>query len=375
MLKIAYDHQIYTLQKYGGISRYFCDLAAAIAKLDDCKIDLYAGLYQNQYLENYPNLAVRGSEFEWPIPRRIVGGINDRLNRIALRNAQPDIVHATYYSSQRLAPPYSKVILTVHDMIHERFTNAPEHSEFLRIKAKAIAAADRLICVSHSTRQDLLERFELDEERVSTIYLGFSGLTKSNQIEKSIIDRPYILYVGDRVGIHKNFTRMLQAYANSRKIRNNFKLVCFGVNSLSTAERSMMAELGIGADEVACYSGDDSILANLYLGAAVLVYPSLYEGFGIPPLEAMSFDCPVACSNTSSIPEVVADAGEYFNPAEVDSIRDAIEKVLFSNTRSAELRTKGRARLPFFSWDKCARETLAVYRSSLARAEQSYGCY
>ena len=92
------------------------------------------------------------------------------------------------------------------------------------------------------------------------------------------------------------------------------------------------------------------------------VYPSKYEGFGIPPLEAMSLDCPVICSNTSSIPEVVGDAGEYFDPYDVDSIMSSIERVLQSSVRRAELVLLGRERCKRFSWKRCAQETLAVYR-------------
>src|SRR5439155_12052756 len=104
----------------------------------------------------------------------------------------------------------------------------------------------------------------------------------------------------------------------------------------------------------------DEMLALLYRNAAAFVYPSLYEGFGIPPLEAMSVSCPVIASKTSSIPEVVGDAGEYFDPGNMESIRSAIESVLESPTRRDELVMKGRARCAQFSWARCAGETLTI---------------
>lgn len=107
------------------------------------------------------------------------------------------------------------------------------------------------------------------------------------------------------------------------------------------------------------------MLASIYANAAAFVYPSLYEGFGIPPLEAMSLGCPVICGNTSSIPEVVGDAGEYFDPNDTESMRVAIEAVLQSTGRSQELVAKGQAQRSLFSWQRCARETLDVYRSIL----------
>jgi glycosyltransferase involved in cell wall biosynthesis len=107
------------------------------------------------------------------------------------------------------------------------------------------------------------------------------------------------------------------------------------------------------------------LLAKFYIKASVFVYPSLYEGFGIPPLEAMAYKCPVVCSNTSSIPEVVGDAGVYFDPYSIESIRLATERVVESESLINDLIRKGENRLKFFSWDKCANETLKVYKSLL----------
>jgi len=107
------------------------------------------------------------------------------------------------------------------------------------------------------------------------------------------------------------------------------------------------------------------ILASYYKAASVFVYPSLYEGFGIPPLEAMSFDCPVVCSNVSSIPEVVGNAGEMFDPYDPDSLRMAIENVVDNDELRQTLIIRGRHRIQFFSWERCAQETLDVYRRVL----------
>jgi glycosyltransferase involved in cell wall biosynthesis len=113
-------------------------------------------------------------------------------------------------------------------------------------------------------------------------------------------------------------------------------------------------------------SGDDNLLAGFYKAAKALVYPSLYEGFGIPPLEAMSFDCPVVCSNVSSIPEVVGDAGLMFDPYDIQSIKSALEKIVIDETLREDLINRGRARIKKFSWERCARETLDVYQKILA---------
>jgi glycosyltransferase involved in cell wall biosynthesis len=123
-----------------------------------------------------------------------------------------------------------------------------------------------------------------------------------------------------------------------------------------------MSELGVG-DSIRYLSGGDTMLANSYRHAALFVFPSKYEGFGIPPLEAMSVGCPVACSDVSSIPEVVGDAGAYFPPDDPAAIRDTVERVLDSDHERSELIRRGKHRCAQFSWRKCAQDTLGIYRS------------
>lgn len=365
MIKIAYDYQAFTLQKYGGVSRYICALASEVAKNNNFDVKVYAGLYQNKYLDDYSNLSVKGWQVSnLPIPRRILDPINTQLNKLSFSIDCPDIVHETYYNSQRTTLEKTSVVITLHDMIHEKFLNFSQYQDFIKDKASAIKRADRVICISENTRRDLLEIYNLDPEKAVTIYLGHSPLPVQKIDPHPIVKDPYILYVGARSSTYKNFNALLQAYSNSRELRSHFKLVCFGMDSFSSDEIDNMKKMGIDVDHnVLHYSGNDSILANLYTNASVFIYPSLYEGFGIPPLEAMSLNCPVACSNASSIPEIVGDAGEYFNPHEVDSIMTAIENVVSSTAKSQELKAKGRERVKLFSWEKCADETSGLYRS------------
>ena len=126
-------------------------------------------------------------------------------------------------------------------------------------------------------------------------------------------------------------------------------------------EVKFIKSVGLKSNQVTHVSGDDNTLKNLYQSAEALVYPSLYEGFGMPPLEAMANGCPVVSSNTSSMPEVIGDAAEYFNPESVEELLSAIENVLSSN-RKEELVNLGFKRVKMFSWKKCAKETLSVYQ-------------
>ncbi|MEM2154884.1 MAG: glycosyltransferase family 1 protein, partial [Nitrososphaeria archaeon] len=146
-------------------------------------------------------------------------------------------------------------------------------------------------------------------------------------------------------------------------IKHDFKIVCFGGGLFSAEEIDLMIKLGLSEDQVIQISGDDKTLAHLYRNAAVFVYPSLYEGFGIPLLEAMSLGCPVICSNTSSFPEVAGNAAEFFDPYEADSIAVALENVLYSSEKSKHLVNLGYERVKNFSWEKCADETRSIYLS------------
>jgi len=150
------------------------------------------------------------------------------------------------------------------------------------------------------------------------------------------------------------------AYAKSKRLVAEYKLVCFGGEPISKEERQRISSLGL-MECVIHQSGSDEILANLYTYAAVFVYPSLYEGFGIPVLEAMHYQCPVLASDTSSIPEVVGEGGMYFDPSDEDALSAAIEQILSDSSLRNHLIQRGVARENQYSWDKCAKETLEFY--------------
>ena len=142
-------------------------------------------------------------------------------------------------------------------------------------------------------------------------------------------------------------------------------MICFGGARFSNDEINQIKQLNLKMENIVHLKGDDDILSVLYSNAAVFVFPSLYEGFGIPPLEAMSFKCPVVCSNTSSLPEVAGDAAEYFDPYNIEEMMSSIESVVFSNEKRNDLIGRGLKRINLFSWEKRAEQTLKVYSSLL----------
>ena len=233
-----------------------------------------------------------------------------------------DIFHETYFTKRKRVLSQNSIrVLTMHDLIHEKFPkNFSKYDPTINEKKSAIERSDHIICVSESTRSDLLEHYNIDESKTSVVYLG-SDINSSKEIpDESILDADYILYVGSRVG-HKNFKTFMKALSVNDLVKNNFNIIAFGGGAFNESEKNLLKNIKINAKQI---SGSDELLYKLYKHATLFIYPSTYEGFGIPPLEAMKLKCPVACSNTSSIPEVVGDAAVLFDPYEIDSINDAL---------------------------------------------------
>lgn len=365
-MRIAYDYQIFSNQSYGGISRYFFEVASHLAGSDDGTIDclINSPVYVNKYLHcSRHNLKISGLWLP-AIPRTgpIRSSINKLFSHLPFNAWQPDIFHETYYSPKSVSPPGSRIVVTVYDMIHELYPEFfPLSDRTKEYKKIAVERADHIICISDNTRNDLIRLLGVSQDKISVVHLGF-GLAHNAFAKLPDQKRPFLLYVGLRNG-YKNFEGLLSAYASCSELRDNYDLVAFGGGVLRPLEFEMLQRLDVPLEQVRHIAGDDEVLASLYQQATAFVYPSLYEGFGIPPLEAMSFDCPVVCSYSSSIPEVVADAALQFNPSDNDAIADALVKLLSSSSLRTNLINRGRDRVKLFSWDKCATETLEVYKS------------
>jgi glycosyltransferase involved in cell wall biosynthesis len=368
-VRICFDPQIFSLQDYGGISRYFFETAVRLAELPDTDVTVLAFAHINAYLAGVPHRAVIGRRLPAvPEPaRRLLVRANQLLARAWLSRHDADVVHETYYSAMRTAAAGRPTVLTVFDMIHEKFPDyAPRTKRIASLKRSAIRSADHLLCISENTRRDLLEIYDIEPSRASVVRLGFALQGAGDLQPQRPVAEPYILYVGKRGG-YKDFATLLRAYADSAALARSFLLVCFGDSPFSAEELRLMDKLGIARQRVLHVGGDDERLAAHYRHAALFVYPSRYEGFGMPPLEAMSFDCPVVCSNAASLPEVVGDAARMFDAGDPQALRAAMEAVLDSPGLAARLRSLGKARVAEFSWEICARQTRAAYACVLER--------
>lgn len=367
-MKIAIDPQIFQTQKYGGISRYFYKLADHFYNHSQDVAIISPG-DTNSYIKNLPSHIVLQSEFNnWlekhPIRiKRRTKQIRDLITMRMMHAWNPDIVHETYYRSRSFAPKNTPVILTVYDMIHEIFPESfPANDSTRNDKRNAINRADHIICISNSTKQDLIKIHRVREEKITVIHLGFDQFKcTDSSLDAKFSESPYLLYVGLRGG-YKNFENMLRAYASSPRLKKDFRIIAFGGPPFGNMENNLISELKLDSTRVVYRTGSDSALYHYYRRAEAFVYPSLYEGFGLPPLEAMSLECPVIASKCSCIPEILGDAAQYFEPSSIDSIREEIEKVCYHGFRKDELIQKGLHRIKQFSWEKCADQTIQLYR-------------
>jgi glycosyltransferase involved in cell wall biosynthesis len=288
-----------------------------------------------------------------------------------LRQGGCDIFHPTLYQDYYLGlPKKMPVVLTVFDMIFELFPQqyaGRRAQEITQKKMAVVNRADHIISISHSTRRDLCRLYGIDPKRVSVVPLANSLTLDKESLMETVagtLPERYILFVGIRDG-YKNFLFFLSSMIDIFRRDQSLMILCTGP-AFTETERQQIKSLGLESRVRWMKVVSDAVLATLYRHATAFVFPSLYEGFGLPLLEAMSCGCPVVASNTSSFPEVAGDAAVLFDPASKESISTAVERVLGSSELRSEMREKGIARQRKFSWEKTAEETLKVYHSMLA---------
>lgn len=362
-MRILYDGKVYTFQGAGGINRYFANLISRLPNTftplltacEPCEVNSPA--HPNLKLFFYKRFGFR--------PGRVSYWLEKYYFRSVVAFNQVDIIHPTSYSLLTRKPidHYRyPIVLTVYDMIYELFSPQTDpNGQLAEEKRKAVLAAQAIICISENTKRDLLERYSLPEKKVTVTYLASEIDASLAYGSDPIPSQPYYIYVGSRAS-YKNFDGLLSAFAKVASIRPDIMLCVVG-SPFNETEAKRITELKL-TDRIEHYGyAGDRHLAKLYRCSIALVYPSLYEGFGIPPLEAMSCGTVVVASNCSSIPEVVGDAGVLFNPKSTSDLADILLSLLDSPTERDRLIAKGYQRAKVFSWDKTVAQTLDVYRS------------
>ena len=392
-MKILYDYQIFQAQKFGGISRYFSELIDSIDKNKMCDFELSLKYSQNYYIKQkiffnkkigelkkyvtfLPGFEFKGKGKIYKFLRNIgiinyQYGINESYTINKLKKGDFDIFHPTYYRNYFLDFLGNKpFVLTVHDLIPEIYPiNAGIELLFLERKKDLIKRAAKIIAVSNNTKQDIIKFYGVDDYRIQVIYHG-SSLCKIKDLKifnSDFLDKVpkyYLLFVGNRNG-YKNFDFYIKSAYKLLIDDKHLNLVCAGGQNFNNEEIELFDQLKI-INKIFYFDVNDEKLSYLYSNALAVVFPSLYEGFGIPILEAFSCDCPVILSDSSSFPEVASDAAVYFEPGDQESILNAIQKVIYDKKFRDELILKGENRVKEFSWDKTASQTVEVYKNLIS---------
>lgn len=286
--------------------------------------------------------------------------------------ASLDLLHVPHYNiPARYKGP---LVVTIHDIIHLLHPQMARKAGawlYARVMLKlAVKKAKRIIVVSEKTKEDILERLGADPEKIRVIHPGISSDFSPSSPNDSAatlarhgLKKGFILFVGD-VRPHKNVGGLLSAHRLLRKTWTDCPQVVV-VGKTERASQSFLNE-----DNVRWLGGNlpKEELIHLYSAAGVLAFPTLYEGFGLPPLEAMACGCPVVVSSAGALPESVGDAGLYIEPGDPASIAEGITKALREKPLRESLVAKGLARSKTFSWEKAARETWKVYEEALGSA-------
>lgn len=365
-MKILFDHQIFNLQKRGGISRYFAEIIGGLRKngvsaelalrfSDNMLTDELGFDTKQNPFRNFSNLKGYKNFMEW---------LNRSNSLKVIRQGNFDVFHPTYYHPYFLEKiPQKPFVITIHDMIHEKLSHKTSVMDTTAKHKKLLAEkASHIIAVSENTKNDVIGFYGLPENKITVIHHGFSLESISPNAVETLQNVPFLLFVGERTG-YKQFDWLLQNAAKWLK-ENGITLVVVGGKALSGEEKEKIQALGL--DEFVRHLNhvSDAQLSWLYQQASAFVYPSIYEGFGLPILEAFAQNCPVILPVASCFPEVAGDAAFYYEVNDEIGFVNCLNAALDEQQRAAMIQ-KSQKRLSHFSWKKSVQEHLKVYENAL----------
>ncbi|MCL2605686.1 MAG: glycosyltransferase family 4 protein [Coriobacteriia bacterium] len=385
MTDVIYDYQAFSMQQTGGVSRYFAQLIKAFEQDPDLAVTPYLQLSYaaNRYLKD--DLDVKAS----PLFHRYQGrgrGKLQGIGNIANRNAtfqlllrhMDAIYHPTYFDpwflhmreGQKNLSFANPMVVTVHDMIHELRSDQVADPQTVAKKRAMMHHADAIVAVSAATMDDIVALYPDYKSKITVIHHG-NSLDDEVTVGNFPHDEPYLLFVGNRWG-YKNFHAVAHACVQLFADYPDLQLVCAGGGTFTSAEMELLRSLGISS-RVMQHNPSDEVLKAMYQGAAIFVFPSQYEGFGLPVLEAMGNGASCVLSDSSSLPEVGADAALYFDAGTADGGADELAQqckcILDDSTVRKQLIAAGYSRATQFSWQKCAQQHADLYTSLHAKVK------
>lgn len=383
-MKVLYDSQAFDMQTHGGVSRCFAELYSHMPQNIEAQIAVVET--NNVYLQNLGfkkpgdtyQAFMNGSHSKW---RRLkyklhynfmygryrqwdrMPNLNQLEEERLIRQQGYDVFHPTFFGDAHL--PFignRPFVVTVHDMIPEIYTQYYQANDPQILQKQAIIPkANHLVAVSEQTKKDLIRFMNIPEEKISVVYHG-TDETPYVPSEERPYDFEYILYVGER-HFYKNFIYFCRDCMPILKRHKNLKVVCTGT-PFTWEENYFIAVFGMEDRFIQTFVQSDQEFMDLYHHAVAFVYPSEYEGFGIPILEAYKADCPVMLNKRSCFPEIAGDAAVYFNlSAHESDFEEQFETLYHLNGNEREaLLAKQRERMKLYSWTKSARQLADVYR-------------
>lgn len=370
-MRIGFDARFYGPEGK-GLGRYTQKLLENLALIDN-KNEYFVFLRSENFHKFNPpssNFHKVKADFRWYTLKEQI------LWPKILKPLNLDFIHFPHFNvSVFVSIPF---VVTIHDLILTRYptlkatTLSPlfykiKHLGYKYVISKAVKYSQKIITVSYFTKEDLLKHFSISSDKIVVIYeaadppLKFTLEFKQKTLNKFQIDSPFLLYVGN-VYPHKNLEGFLKAFQRLSQIHPSLKLVLVGREDYFYKRlKKEVKKLNLESKVIFCGTVTDEELAVLYSQAQVYVFPSFYEGFGLPALEALSYGLPVAAANTSSLPEILEEAALYFDPFKIHDIVKKVDLVLTHHSLRKKLIKKGFAQIKKFNWLKTARETLAVY--------------
>ena len=360
---VLYDNQIFDLQRFGGISRYFCEILRRLSIEKDIAV---------RYSINYYLTTYKLGKHRIPLPRfifkhyrNLFHNKNKELSEKLLQENNNYLFHPTYYDPYFLKyigkNPY---IITVHDMIHEKFPSSFYNvSEIIAQKKEVITHASRIIAISENTKKDIIDLLHIAPEKIDVIYHSTSMKPSTG---KQCLELPntFLLFVGDRTP-YKNFNRLVKAFAELSAKDKNLFLVCTGL-PFKQSEKAFLDKLNI-SNKVIQIKATDKILSELYSRARLFVFPSLYEGFGIPVVEAMQMDIPVVVADNSSLKEIAEMSKLRFETHNYKQLNEILNMLYDNKEFYQKAKQYSMNRKKDFTWEKTALQYIKVFKGEISK--------